>query len=156
MKNVPPGIWDIGLEPIPKGGYLKSMLLGDVDVLRADMNITAETKAPLEIVVGPAGAQLSGTVAGGQSHTVLAAPQGDMEGILSFFGMAAVDEKGRFEINGLTPGEYRVYAFEDLARNAWFDPEFLKPYVEQGVPVELRPGAKAEVTLQAIGAEAAR
>ena len=156
LKNVPPGVWDIGVEPIPKGGYLKSMMLGDVDVLRADMNVTAETKAPLEIVVSTAGAQLRGTVQGGFARAVLAAPQGDLAWALSFYGLAAVDEKGAFEMKNMSPGEYRVYAFEDLAQNAWFDPEFLKPYAERGTPIELKPGAKAEVTVQAIGAEVVR
>ncbi len=156
LKSVPPGVWDIGFDPIPKGGYLKSMMLGDVDVLRADMNVTSETKAPLEIVVSTAGAQLSGKVEGGLARTVIAAPQGDMAGILSFYALANVDEHGAFEMKSMMPGEYRLYAFEDLAYGAWFDPEFLKPYEDRGAPVELKPGAKAEVTVQAIGAEVAR
>lgn len=156
LKNVPPGVWDIGFEPIPKGGYLKSMLLGDEDVLRADMTVTAETKAPLEIVVSAAGAQLSGRVEGGLARAVLAAPQGELASVLSFYALATVDENGAFEMKSMTPGDYRLYAFEDLAYGAWFDPEFLKPYAERGTPVELKAGAKAEVKVQAIGAEVAR
>jgi hypothetical protein len=156
LKNVPPGVWDIGFDPIPKGGYLKSMMLGDVDVLRADMNVTAETKAPLEIVVSAAGAQLSGKVEGGLARAVLAAPQGELAAVLSFYALATVDERGAFEMNSMTPGEYRLYAFEDLAYGAWFDPEFLQPYAERGTPVELKAGSKAEVTVQAIGAEVVR
>jgi hypothetical protein len=156
LKNVQPGVWDIGVDPIPKGGYLKSMLLGDVDVLRADMNVTAETKAPLEIVVSRAGAQLKGTVEGGLARIVLAAPVGDEAGVLSFYNLATVDEHGAFQMNSMTPGEYRLYAFEDLAYGAWFDPEFLQPYAERGTPVELKAGSKLEVTVQAIGAEVVR
>jgi len=156
LKNVPPGVWDIGFDRIPKGGYLKSMLLGDVDVLRADMNVTAETKAPLEIVVSRAGAQLSGKVEGGLARAVLAAPQGEEAGVLSFYTLATVDEHGAFEMNSMTPGEYRLYAFEDLASGAWFDPEFLQPYAERGTPVDLKAGSKLEVTVQAIGSEVVR
>jgi len=156
LKNVPPGVWDIGFDPVPKGGYLKSMMLGDVDVLRADMNVTAETKGPLEIVVSAAGVQLSGKVEGGLARAVLAAPQGELAGVLSFYALATVDEQGAFHMDSLTPGEYRVYAFEDLAQGAWFDPDFLKPYAERGTPVELQAGSKMEVTVQAIGAEVVR
>jgi len=156
LRNVPPGVWDIGFDPLPKGGYLKSMLLGDVDVLRADMNVTAETNAPLEIVVSRAGAQLSGKVEGGLARAVLAAPQGAEAGVLSFYTLATVDEHGAFEMNSMTPGEYRLYAFEDLAYGAWFDPEFLQPYAERGTPVELKAGSKLEVTVQAIGPEVVR
>lgn len=156
LKNVPPGLWDIGYEPIPKGGYLKSMMLGDVDVLRADMFVTAETRAPLELVVSTAGAQVKGQVEGGLARTVLAAPQGEMAGVLSFYSLATVDENGAFEMRAMTPGVYKLYAFEDLAYGAWFDPDFLKPYEDRAMPVELKAGAKAEVALQPIAAEAAR
>lgn len=156
LKSVPPGLWDIGFEPIPKSGYLKSMMLGDLDVLRADMSVTAETKASLEIVVSAGGAQLSGRVKGGTARAVLAAPQGDLASALSFYGLANVDENGAFEMKGMRPGEYRVYAFEDLAYGAWFDPDFLKPYEERGTLIELKAGAKPQVAPQVIGAEAAR
>ncbi len=156
LKNVPPGLWDIGFEPIPKGGYLKSMLLGDLDVLRADMNVTAETNAPLEIVVSGAGASLTGKVDGGLARQVVAVPEGELAGLQSFYVVTTVDEKGAFELKAMAPGEYRLYAFEDLAYGAWFDPDFLKPYAERGTPVELKAGDKPEVTVQAIGAGVAR
>ena len=156
LKSVPPGVWDIGFDPIPKGGYLKSMMLGDIDVLRADMNVTPETQAPLEIVVSTAGAQLSGKVEGGLARALVAAPEGELAGLPSFYVVTTVDEQGLFELKAMTPGDYRLYAFEDLAYGAWFDPDFLKPYAERGTPVNLKPGSKAEVTVQAIGAEVAR
>lgn len=90
------------------------------------------------------------------ARAVLAAPQGALAGVLSFYALAAVDENGAFEMKGLTPGEYRLYAFEDLAQGAWYDPAFLTPYLERGAPVELREGGKVDVTLQAIGAEVTR
>src|SRR5581483_6145604 len=37
IAGVPPGVWDIDVTPIPRGGYLKSMRLGDEDVLTQDM-----------------------------------------------------------------------------------------------------------------------
>jgi len=153
LKNVPPGLWDIGVEPIPKGGFLKSMLLGDVDVLRADMNVTAQTNAPLEIVISGAGARVNGKVEGGLARELVVAPEGDMAGLLSFYVVTPVGEKGAFELKAMTPGQYRIYAFEDLEYGAWFDPDFLKPYMERGTPIELKPGDKAEVTVQAIAAE---
>ncbi|MEO8373372.1 MAG: carboxypeptidase regulatory-like domain-containing protein, partial [Candidatus Solibacter sp.] len=114
LKSVPPGLWDIGFEPIPKGGYLKSMMLGDVDVLRADMNVTTETKAALEIVVSGAGAHLDGKVEGGQARALVVAPEGDLVGLTAFYVVTTVDEQGRFELKAMAPGQYRLYAFEDL------------------------------------------
>ena len=156
LKSVPPGVWDIGFEPIPKGGYLKSIMLGDVDVLRADMNVTSETKAPLEIVVSRAGAHVEGSVEGGPARALVAAPEGDLAGLMAFYAATTVDEQGRFELRAMTPGRYRLYAFEELAYGEWFDPDFLKPYQDRGTPIELKAGDKAKATVQAITAESVR
>ena len=77
-----------------------------------------------------------------------------MAAVLSFYSVVVVDETGAFQMDALTPGEYKLYAFEDMEAGAWLDPGFLKAYENRGTPVELKPGDKAEVVLQAISTEA--
>lgn len=150
LKGVPPGLWDIVVEPIPKGGYLKSMMLGKMDVLTKDMFITPETHEPLDIVVSTRGAEVRGHVEEGVATTILAAPQGELASVLSFYAVSGVDEEGAFEFRALTPGVYRIYAFEEMAPQAWLDPEFLKNYPEDGTLVELGEGRAPDVKVKAI------
>lgn len=150
LKGVPPGLWDIVVEPIPKGGYLKSMMLGKMDVLTKDMFITPETREPLDIVVSTRGAEVRGHVEEGVATTILAAPQGELASVLSFYAVSGVDEEGGFEFRALTPGTYRIYAFEEMAPQAWLDPEFLKNYPEDGTLVELGEGRAPDVKVKAI------
>jgi hypothetical protein len=150
LANVPPGLWDIAVEPLPKGGYLKSMMLGDEDVLRKDMVITAETAARLEIVVSAAGAELKGQVQDPGATTVLLAPQGENAAVLSFYAVTGVDEKGNFHFRGRTPGVYKVYAFDELEPGAWMDPSFLTPFADRGTVVELKEGPNADVNVPVI------
>jgi hypothetical protein len=51
ITGVPPGIWDIGVGPIPPDGYLKSMRLGNQDVLTEEMMIRSSTSESLKIVL---------------------------------------------------------------------------------------------------------
>ncbi|MBN9662992.1 MAG: carboxypeptidase regulatory-like domain-containing protein [Acidobacteria bacterium] len=150
LKGVPPGLWDIVVEPIPKGGYLKSMMLGRMDVLTKDMFITPETRDPLDIVVSTRGAEIRGRVEEGVATTILAAPQGELASVLSFYSVSGVDEDGGFEFHALTPGVYRIYAFEEMAPQAWLDPDFLKNYPEDGTVVELGEGRAPDVKVRAI------
>ncbi|MGC4048826.1 MAG: carboxypeptidase-like regulatory domain-containing protein [Paludibaculum sp.] len=150
LKGVPPGLWDIVVEPIPKGGYLKSMMLGKLDVLTKDMFITSTTRDPLDIVVSTTGAELHGRVEDGFATTVLAAPQGELGHVLSFYSAVGVDENGEFDFRALTPGLYKIYAFEEMAPQAWLDPEFLKNYADSGTTVELREGRAPDVKVKAI------
>ncbi len=62
LAGVPPGIWDIGVTPIQKGGYIKAMQLGKQDVLTEEMEIGPNTDSPLDIVISAHGAQIEGEV----------------------------------------------------------------------------------------------
>ena len=153
IPNVPPGVWDIDAGPIPAGGYLKSMRLGDQDVLTEEMAIRSSTTEPLKIVIGTRAATVEGDVAQGDEAThavVLLAPDGRFRHVTSFYKFAATDDKGHFEIKGAAPGEYRLYAFEEFDARSIQDPDFLKPFEKSGVPVTLREGPHASQKLTSI------
>ena len=135
ISDVVPGVWDIGVHPLPDGGYIKSMRLGRQDVLTEDMVIGPDTKDKLDIVVSTQGGVLEGDVKTepGESTApahVLAAPDGQYSHVMSFYGFATSDEKGHFTLKHLTPGRYRIYAFDALDYCDWCDPDFLKPFAD--------------------------
>jgi protocatechuate 3,4-dioxygenase beta subunit len=134
IPNVFPGIWDINVEPVPRGGFIKAMLLGDQDVLTEDMTITPNTHEPLRIVLSTHGAGVTGTVTVPQGMPksararVLLAPSGKFEHVLSYYAITAADDAGHFEFKSVTPGRYKLYAFEELEPASYQDPGFLKPF----------------------------
>ena len=143
ISGVPPGIWDINAGPIPSSGYIKSMRLGDQDVLTEDMTIRPTTSEPLKIVFSTRAATFQGDVLQGDQPTravVLLAPEAKLRHMIGFYRFATADEKGHFEINRARPGEYRLFAFEDLDQKSIQDPDFLKPFERYGMPVTLREG----------------
>ena len=151
FPEVPAGTWDINVSPIPRGSYIKSMLLGKQDVLLEDMEIGPNTKGPLTIVVSTAAPKVEGTVEPAGPATVLAAPTGKLAQIFSFYATAQADEKGHFTFQGLNPGTYRFYAFQDLEPEAWQNPAFLLLFETQSKSAELKEGATETVTLPVIG-----
>jgi Carboxypeptidase regulatory-like domain len=155
ITGVLPGVWDINVSPVPPGGYIKSMYLGDEDVLTEEMVIRASTAAPLKIVLGTQAASLSGEVTGGDPPAravVLAAPDGKFRHVLSFYRSAATDGEGHFQIKGLTPGNYKLFAFDEFDPQSIQDPEFLRPFEQAGVPVTLREGTNPPQKLSLIPA----
>ena len=153
INGVPPGVWDIGAGPIPPGGYIKSMRLGDQDVLTEEMMIRSSTTDPLNIVIGTHAAAIEGEVVRGDQParaSVVLAPNGKFQHVASFYRLAAADEKGHFEIKNATPGEYRLYAFEELNPQSMQDPDYLKPFESRGVPVTLREGPNSSQKLSVI------
>ena len=156
IPNVVPGIWDIDAEPLPAGGYIKAMLLGEQDVLTEEMAITPATRDPLRVVVSTRGAVVNGKVKVPQDvprsarAAVLLAPDGKFENVWSFYTMAPADDSGHFEFKGVTPGRYRLYAFEQLEFGEWDDPGFLKPFEPLSEPFDVREGARTERDIQLI------
>ncbi|MGA2592571.1 MAG: carboxypeptidase regulatory-like domain-containing protein [Bryobacteraceae bacterium] len=156
IPNVVPGIWDIGVEPVPRGGYIKAMLLGDRDVLTEDMTIAPNTRESLRIVVSTRGAVVTGTVAVPENvprsprASVLLAPSGKYEHVLNFYAVAAADDSGHFEFKGVTPGRYKLYAFEEMEPAAYDDPGFLKPFEKQSEAFDVAEGAHVKRQTQLI------
>ncbi len=154
--NVAPGIWDIDVSPIPKGGYIKAMRLGGRDVLTEDMTIDAGTQEPLHIVISPRGGVVFGTVkvpegvARSARARVLLAPSGKYAHVLSFYAEGIADDSGHFEFQGVTPGRYKVYAFEEMEPGAWADPEFVRPFEKSSGAFEVAEGARVERQTQLI------
>ncbi len=150
VPNVAQGIWDVSVEPIPAGGYLKSMRLGDRDVLTEDMTIEPGTHEPLRIVVSSHGAVVGGTVtvppgvARSARASVLLAPCGKYASVLSFYALGSSDDAGNFEFQGITPGSYKLYAFEELDPSAYQDPNFLKPFEKFSEPFDVPEGGRVE------------
>ncbi len=151
FAEVPAGIWDINVTPLPPGSYIKSMRLGKQDVLLEDMEIGPNSKGPLSIVISTAAPKVEGTLTTPTSATVLAAPTGDLAKVFSFYSTTHTDEKGHFKFEGLNPGAYRFYAFQDLDPGAWQDPAFLTPFETQSKALDLKEGATETLTLPVIG-----
>jgi hypothetical protein len=69
---------------------------------------------------------------------------------LMLFKMAMSDTTGHFSITGVAPGEYKLFAWEQIEEGAYQDPEFLKPYENQGEAVTMREGSRETAQLKVI------
>jgi len=153
IQGVPPGVWDINVNPLGPEAYLKSMRLGDQDVLTEEMAIQSSTRAPLKIVIGTPPASIQGEVSkDGQPAraAVLLAPEAKFRHVMSFYRSVIADAAGHFEIKNARPGTYRLFAFDEFDPQSIQDPEFLKPFEQEGATVALREGQAASQKLTVI------
>jgi hypothetical protein len=81
---------------------------------------------------------------------VLLAPDGKFSRVLSFYRDAASDENGHYKLGALTPGAYKLYAFEAMTPSAWEDAEFLEPYESLGEAVQISEGPNPAKDLRLI------
>ncbi len=140
--------------------YLKSVRMGDVDGMETGIDLTSGAAGILEILLSPNGGQVDGTVADSNQQpaagvTVVLAPDEPHRGQSMLFKRATADASGHFNIKGITPGDYKLFAWQDVESDAYQDPEFLKPYETRGEAVTIRDGGHETMQLSVIPAESA-
>jgi hypothetical protein len=66
------------------------------------------------------------------------------------FRTATTNQMGRFTIENAVPGEYKLFAWEDLEPGDYFDPALLGRYDSRGTVLHLQPNGRATHNLTVI------
>ena len=155
--SAPPGPYRIELVGLPGSAYLKSVMYGDQNALAAlELKSGADPMA-LAIVISSAAAKVTGVVRNDQNKPVAGVvtliPDPRRPDQPSLYQMVEATASGVFEIEGVRPGKYRLYAWEELEPGAHFDPQTTAAHQASGVPVEVGENESKEFTLTWISLE---
>ncbi len=63
------------------------------------------------------------------------------------------DENGILSLRGLKPGDYKLFAWDDVEQGAPLDPDFRKPFEGQAKTVKLSASAHEAVQLKAVSVD---
>ncbi|HUK37291.1 MAG TPA: carboxypeptidase-like regulatory domain-containing protein, partial [Vicinamibacterales bacterium] len=169
LDSIPPGDYRVVLRPFlnrdhtsrgrpapgPLGNaYVKSITLGRADVLASGLHLWGPTTQPFDIVVGLNGARTEGTATAGRDAapgvTVVAVPDGANRGRSDLYRETTTDRQGKFAIDGLAPGDYTFYAWDDIERGAWESPEVMREFEGRGRFVRLHEGTNDAIELNVV------
>ena len=143
---------------LPAGWYLKAVMRGKADITDTPIVFTgAEVVSDLEIVLttettSVAGAAL-GTGGGASMDYTVVAFADDVSKWTSwsrFIKTARPDDTGRFRLDGLPPGRYRIAAVDKVENFQWLDREFLQRLRPEATSLTLQPGMSATVNLKVL------
>jgi hypothetical protein len=140
-----PGNFRVNITPIPEGAYVKSIRLGNADVLNAGLRLERPPAVPLEIVVGTNPGAIEGATAAADVSIVLVP---DVRLRTDLFESTVSDSSGRFRFDRIPPGNYKIFAWQEVENGAWFDPEFLRTYENGGQPIQVTEGTTLKVQVQ--------
>jgi len=159
LENVPVDTYRVTVSGLPENFYMKAIRMGDADALDAGLDLTHGASGALDIEISPNGGQVEGAVqkedskpAGGS--IVLLVPDSHRQQF-NLFKTATADQLGHFSLKGIAPGDYKLFAFEQMEWGAYQDPEFLKLYEDQGKAVAIREGSRETAQLKVIPDETA-
>jgi len=148
-----PGEYRLFVTPMPQDYYIKEARIEQTDVLNQPWVIGSAMRGSLEIVLGSGAGQVDATVLDARAQPVSSIqtwllPDQD-RGRTELIRSGVTDQNGRVTLRGVPPGNYKLFAWEGLETNAFFDPEVMRQYEQQGKTVKIAEGAKitAEVKL---------
>jgi 5-hydroxyisourate hydrolase-like protein (transthyretin family) len=156
MTGVTIGEYRIFLLPIPDL-YIRAVTLDGIDVLNRPFQVTSSTATtPLNIVVSGKPGQVEGNLFDALSqpvkgNSVVLIPD-QLRDRADLYKTAQTDQSGHFVIRGIPPGGYKLFAWEALESNSYYDREVLSVYEAQGKPVRLQESSKETVDLRIISA----
>jgi hypothetical protein len=145
----------LNVNPLPSGHYIQAARLGQTDILASGIDLSQGLPGSLDIVISGKAASVGGTVRDGDGRPVDGAvvaliPEAPERRLSPHWvRSSATDGSGGFRLEGLIPGEYRLYAWEAAPQGAWTDPAFLRPFEAQAKRITLRESSNETADLTA-------
>jgi hypothetical protein len=155
FRDVPEGTYRIRLLPVPAGLYLKSG--GATDVLETGLTVSrGHSPPPVELVLSTGAGRIDGTVKSGDQPSpgawVVLVPDGKQRSQTNYYQPALADQLGRFAMRNVVPGDYTLFAWEQIERGSYLDPDFLGQYEDRGHAVHVEESGHVSVQLDVIPA----
>jgi len=136
LHAVAPDIYEVSTFGNPDGTYVKAIRFAGQDVTGKTLDLTSGSGGDLEIVLSPNAADVSGVVRNENGEAVAGVS------VQLFLGDELkqnhnTDQNGGFHFTSLAPGNYRIYAWEDIEPGMSQDPDFRKNFDGKSATVKL-------------------
>jgi hypothetical protein len=158
LENVLPGEYVVSVNGLPADYYIKDVRMEDFDSLDR-LLVSGRPRGTLSLVLGPSGGRVDGVVVDDQGRAVpgiqAALIPARRPARADLYKTAITDAAGRFDIRGIPPGDYRVFAWEALEAFGYFDEDVVRLSEPHGVSVRISdaPAQRAEVKVVLISAQ---
>jgi hypothetical protein len=151
LPNVRPGDYAFALTGAPPNYYIASAKMGDADVT-TNLHIDGRPIQPIAIVLSPNAGIVDGSVLDSSRRpatgaTVVLIPEAPRRRRFDLYRVATSDTSGRFHLEGIIPGVYKVFAWESIEENSWQDPDVIRIYEEQGRSVRMVDASRESIEL---------
>jgi Carboxypeptidase regulatory-like domain len=141
------------LTPALQNAYVKFIRMGNADILNGVLHLDRQPTEALEVVIATNPGALDGQVVRSdrgpvEDIPVLLVPEIRRRNEL--YRTTTTDASGRFHFDRITPGDYKVFSWEEVEDGAWYDAEFLKTNESRGTLARIGEGRTETVRIEVI------
>jgi hypothetical protein len=139
--------------PLPPNTYVADVLQGGLSIYDSGLLITEQSVAPLEVVVRTNGGSIGGVVRDSAQQmpaagaTIVLVPQTQHRQNQSLFMSVTSDASGHFSMTAISPGIYKLFAWDSIEPGAFQNATFLSQYEEKGLAVSVAPAIHLDTSL---------
>jgi hypothetical protein len=137
--------------------YIKSVRFGDNEFRDRALDFSFDGERPtagtLEVLLSANGSQIDGIVTNENGVAVpraivVLAPEPRHRDQTWLFKDTTTDHGGHFKIYGIPPGNYKLFAWDDIEPGIWWDSAFLNGYEDKGQGITLDEAAHVSVSVR--------
>jgi hypothetical protein len=153
-SQVAPGHFWLEMRDMPPDAYVASAKSGERDMLRDGLTVERETQ--FQIALATPGAVLEGMVRDDKGErlsdaTVALVPDAPYRNAVSLYRSDVSAYDGTFELRGVAPGSYQLFAWPDLLSPSYRNADFMKTYEGKGKPIVI--GGTTHITVDLTSVE---
>jgi hypothetical protein len=155
------GRFRVSISGLSSGMYVKSMRVGERNVIADGMNLGGDVDAqgqppPLEIDIAKDGGTPEGFVVNEKKErmanvVVALVPDFPIQRARpELYRSAVTGANGEFQLPAVPPGDYKLFAWEYAEPGIWLEEEFMQPYEALGKRVQLGGGNAKDIEVTVI------
>ncbi len=153
LKDLSPEKYRVSIGQLTSA-YVKAIKVGGQDIRDSGLDLASGGGGAMEVILSTRIAKVDGMVEKQKQDdapgTVIVARVGP-NGELTYTNLTArVEDAGKFSIANLPPGEYKIFAFEEIDAATASDPEFLKKFEDRAGNVKIGEGESKSLSLKQI------
>jgi hypothetical protein len=141
---------------LPQDAYLADIIQGAKSALEdGSITVGSDSAEAVQLIYRLGGGSIEGAVQGLQQKSagsvrIVLVPEHSRRQNPLLYKVVTIDTDGRFVIRGITPGDYKIFPFEELPANAQDSPDFIKKFENSGQPVTVSSGISKNVVVRLI------
>ncbi len=150
---VAPGRYRVGVDNLPAGAYVKSIVFNGQDVSKGTADLSGGFGGQIDVTLSPGAGGVSGVVRDAERQPLPAvwvsvwrpSRNGDAQ-----VHVVATDAQGAFRVENLAPGEYRAVAWAQMDAGLAGVAAFCDQFAGEAKPVKVDVGGRATVELEPV------
>lgn len=151
LEHVQPGRYIAEITP-QEGWYVASAEYAGTNLLTDEMTVRSGSSTPMQVALRDDGASLTGTVKMPDQAVgvmvVLVSQRSTQEPPRK----APCFPAGEFSFTGIPPGDYMLFAVEEVDNLEYANPDTMRPYLSRATQITLSAGQKGNASISLIGA----